>query len=191
MSIDRIGPADMPSQFGSTPQYWQFLGRSILAANAVTIPALKFGVYRYLWVTYFIVGYSGAGIARLRVGNTAIDTGLNCANSLLEGATLNNTAVSIPGFPSGVATTTGPRFVEAYIYNESARVKRMFGRSNNISVAANTAPTMCQKNGIWVNTTGPIQIIDVTNYDTLIATAVSVNSLLAGSQFSVWGRNDD
>lgn len=191
MAIDRLGPQDYPPQYGTPPQYWIFLGRSQLAANAVTIPAVKFGVFKYLMVLYFIVGYSGAGIARLRVGGTAIDTANNYANSLLEGATLNTTAVSIPGWPSGVATTTGPRFVEAFIYNEAARVKRMFGRSSNISVAAATAPTMTQKSGIWVNTTAPIQIIDVTNYDTLIATAVSANTLLAGSNFSVWGRNDD
>lgn len=189
--IDRIGPTDAPSYFGTMPQYWMFLGRTQLAANAVTIPAIKFGIYKYLWIQYFIAGYTGAGIARLRVGATAIDTGLNCASSLLEGATLNNTAISIPGWPSGVATTTGPRYVEAYIYNEATKVKRMMGRSNNISTAANTAPTMCQKCGIWVNTAAAIQIVDVTNYDSLIATAVSANSLTTGSNLSVWGRNDD
>jgi hypothetical protein len=190
--IDRLGPKDFPSQFGTTPQYWQFLGRSQLAANATIIPALSFGVYKYLMVYYFIAGYaSSGGIARVRVGGAAIDTGLNYASSLLEGATLNNTGVSIPGWPSGVAATTGARFVEITIYNEATKVKRMGGRANSISVAAATAPTMTQKAGIWVNTANAIQIIDVANYDTLIATAVSANALLAGSNFSVWGRNDD
>jgi hypothetical protein len=192
MPINRFGPKDFPIGFATPAQYWWFLGKSSLAANAVTIPGISFGVFRYLYVMVFIAGYSGAGIARIRVGpGTAVDAGLNCGSSLLEGATLNATALSIPGWPLGVATTTGPRFADALIYNEPTKPKRMMGHSNSISTAANTAPTMTQRAGVYSVATAAIQSIDVANYDSLIATAVSANTLLAGSYFSVWGRNDD
>ena len=189
MPLTRWGPVSFDLDAALPNSNEVFLGRRTLISNAATIPAITFGVYRELRVVVFIVGYSGAGIARIRVGGAAIDTGNNYASSLLEGATLNATAVSIPGWPLGVATTTGPRWATATIYNELGRVKRVVGESNSISVAANTAPTMTQRAGIWVNTTAAIQTIDVANYDTLIATAVSTNTLTSGSSFSVWGRN--
>jgi hypothetical protein len=191
MPINRFGPKDFPIGFATPAQYWWFLGKSQITANAVSIPGISFGVFKYLYVMYFIAGYTGAGIARVRVGpGTAVDVGTNYASSLLEGATLNNTAISIPGWPSGVATTTGPRFGDMLIYNEPTKPKRMFGHTNSISTAAATAPTMTQKAGIYTIATAAIQSIDIANYDSLIATAVSANSLLAGSNFSVWGRND-
>jgi hypothetical protein len=91
----------------------------------------------------------------------------------------------------GVTATTGARYATFDIFNVAAIVKRMTGKSNSISVAAATAPTRAELSGIWVNTSVPIQAIDIANYDTLTATAVSANTLTAGSEFYVWGHNDD
>jgi hypothetical protein len=169
-----------------------FLGRVLMPSNAVSSGELVINdVWKHIHVRGRIVGYSGAGIARMMIGGTSIDGTGTCASSIFETATNNVTSVSAAGWPLGVAAITGTRYFTLDIINEATIVKRMIGASNNNSVSAATAPIQARFVGIWVNTSAAIQRLRLSNFDVLTGTTLSANTLTAGTTFDVWGHNDD
>ena len=169
-----------------------FLGRIVTTSNLVTTDTLIIqDAWQHLHIRGFIAGCSGAGVARILVGSASVDVAGNYASSIFETATNNATSVSAAGWPVAVGTTTGARFFIADIYNAAATVKRMIGASNSVSVAAVTAPIQARMVGIWVDTTNQIKMINLANFDGLTGTTKSANTLTSGTQFYVWGHNDD
>jgi hypothetical protein len=170
---------------------WQFLGKASLGANAATVgPVVLSTVRKHLQIRFWTPGYANSGIASLQLGGAAVDTGSNYCASLIEGVTLNTTSVSVTGIRIGVSTTTGPRYCVLDVDTWASNLaKRVLGRTNSVSTAANTAPTFTQVAGLWVNTVDSIQRVQFTAFNALTGTT-TVN-LLSGTEFEVWGRDDD
>jgi hypothetical protein len=170
---------------------WQFLGKSSLGANAATVgPLVLTATRKHMQIRLWVPGYANSGIVSLQLGGASIDTGSNYACSLLEGATLTTTSVNVTGMRMGVTTTTSPRYVVIDVDNFSnSQVKRILFRSNSISTSAGTAPTMVSGACIWADTTNSIQRIQFTAFNaTTGTTTVNLNS---GTEFEVWGRDDN
>lgn len=173
---------------------FKLLGNSGIAGGSVTSwPAspLVIPPAKYLHIEGFIAGYSGGGaIGRLRFGaTTTVDTGNNYGTGIVEGATLNTTAVNIPGIPLGVTAITGPRFFTIEVFNVAGIVKRAVGRADASSVSAGTAPLNISVCGIWVNTTSQIGCVDIASYSNLTNTTTG-QQFTANTEFAVWGKDE-
>jgi hypothetical protein len=175
---------------------WQFLGGAILGANAVTVgPIIWTGTYLQLMFEYFIAGYSaGTPVGRILMGAASINTtGLTNGNKLLSDATANATAINIPGCPLAVTLSSIARAGYGFIRGRSGALKSLHIQGVNGNPAVNASPALFLATGYFsdLGTNLPIQRLQMTVYDTLIATAVSANLFTTGSYLRVWGRNDD
>lgn len=179
-----IGPAGNPA--GA----WEFLGRSAWVSGA-TVPSIFIHGKKHLWIRAIVGGIAAAGIPRIRFGGGAIDTGNNYATSLIQGVTLDATSVSVPGHSLCSTGITGRLIASLEVVNIPSVSKRSLGKAQHSSISAAVAPTQVQISGLWVDLTNQVGILDMANYDTLTATTVSANAFLAGTEFTVWGRDDD
>lgn len=172
---------------------WRLL--ATVAPNTVTVATLGptpiFDPMKFLHVEGFISGYAGNGLGRMRPGNTTVDTGNNCSSNLQQLGTASVvTSVSVPGWPVASTANLAARHWTADIYNLSGSQKRMVGHSSNVSSTATTAPTQAIIGGIWVNTAGPIQIMDLVSYSAPNGTTTNVGiGFTAGTEFEVWGKD--
>lgn len=175
----------------TAPDVWIFLGSATVVGATSIVGPIKFSsVTTHIHCEAYVVGMSGTGIPSLQFGTgaSAIDTAANYCASLIEGVTLNATAVSVTAIRTSVITTNVPRYIKFDIYNGAATVKRLVGQGNSSSVVAATAPTMTQIAGLWINTTGAINKIQMTAFSAL--TGTTARTLTTGSQLTCWGRND-
>lgn len=166
-----------------------FLGRAVWSAGAIVGP-LTIIPKKHIEIRLTVGGYAGSGgIASLQVGNGSIDTGANYAAGLLEGATLNTTSVSVTGMRVAQTVITGPRLVVVRVTQFASMVKRFLIEHNSVSVSAATAPLIGNGSGIWVNTSALFNTIQFQAFTALTGTT-TVN-FLAGTEFEVWGRDDE
>ena len=175
---------------------WRFLGTASNAANAVTVgPVIWTGTYRQLMFQYLITGYSGGTpVGRVLIGAASISTtGLTNGNKLISDVTANATSVSVPGCPLAVTLSSIARSGYGFIQGASGALKQGYIKGINGNPAAGTSPTSFLANFFFsdLGTNLPIQRMQLTVYDTLIATAVSANLFTAGTTLWVWGRNND
>src|SRR4029079_9633674 len=98
------------------------------------------------------------------------------------------TGVSAAGWGVGTAVILPRASCACDISKVSVVVRRMTLASNNVSTAAATAPTLTRIAGIWVNTSAPIQFLDLTSYAAMGGTSLQAN-LLTGTEFAVWGSD--
>jgi hypothetical protein len=169
---------------------WEFLGRAFQSGVASPLgPLVLNAAKKHMQIRIFIAGYaSGGGVARVQFGGAAIDTGANYSVNIIE-TTTSTTGTALSGIPVASAAITGPRFVVVDVYNVSAQVKRAVIRTNSNSVSASTAPTQASVAGIWVNTSSLIQRVQLSAFTTSTGTtAVNMNG---GTEFEVWGRDDE
>lgn len=173
------------------PDQPQFLGRAVWSSGAVVGP-LTIIPKKHLEIRLIVGGYAGGGgIASAQVGNTTtIDSGTNYAiTTENQGAAAVTTSVSLTGMRVAGTTATASRFSIIRVTSISSIVKRFLMETNSISVSAATAPTFDQVAGLWVNTSGLIGVVQFTAFSALTGTT-TVN-FLAGTEFSVWGRDDE
>lgn len=173
---------------------WTFLG-SATGATVTVGPIAWPGIYRNFYFEYVIAGYNGGTpVGRILVGGAAISTtGATNGNSLMSDVTVNNTSVSVPGLPLAVTLTPIARSGCGFVYGASGSFKQIVATGMNGNPAAATSPTQFSGCSFFTDlgTNLPLQRAQLTVYDTLIATAVSVQTFLAGTYLSIWGRNND
>lgn len=172
---------------------WQFLGKA--TGNAVTVgPVIWNGTYAQIYFQYLITGYSaGTPVGRILCGSASISTtALTNGNKLISDVTTNATSVSVPGCPLAVTLSNIARSGYGFIQGASGALKQIHIRGVNGNPAVATSPTSFLANSFFsdLGTNLPIQRLQLTVYDTLIATAASTNLFSAGTTLWVWGRND-
>lgn len=173
---------------------WTDLGGTVLASPAVRTATITWlGSWAQLWFEFFIAAYSNTAIGRVIVGTSAgpSETATLMCTTLIEGVTLNTTAVSVPGWPTAVTVNNVERHGQMWITNQTAKVKRMNGVGQHAGTAPTVAPLTMQWAGMWNNTSALINSASLVVYDTLTATTVSARTFNAGTFLNVWGRNND
>ena len=102
--------------------------------------------------------------ARLRVGNTTLDTGSNYARRYSTDGAADNTNVSQTNIPSLYANIRDTAFVVGYFVNIATEEKLFisFGLGNDGTGSA-TAPERREVVGKWTNTSNQIDIIRLYN----------------------------
>lgn len=111
-----------------------------------------------------------------------------CSSHLLELTTTATTSINCAGWPVARVTNTNGRGFSMDIHNPPTSVKRMVGQSQNVSTGAASAGNHGQITGLYANTSGPIQIFDISSYDDIIPGATQNQMFTAGTEFAVWGR---
>lgn len=167
-----------------------YLGR--VTGTGVTVgPLIWFDVFEWIKFKYQIGGYSGGTpVGRVLMGSAAIaPTGLTTGNVLVEGATVNNTSVNVPGTPLAVTLSSIARSGWGTIRGESGAQKQIdiHGMSGNPN--SGTAPLSLEARAFFndLGTNLPIKRLQLTVYDTLITAAVSANQFTATTYIEAWG----
>jgi hypothetical protein len=174
---------------------WAFLGTATGATTTVG-PVIWSGIYRQLMIYYVIAGYNGGTpIGRLLTGAASISTtALTNGNGLIEDSGAKNaTSISVPGCPLAVTASLIARSGVAFIDGASGSLKQYHIVGNEGNPAVGTSPTLFRGESFFsdLGTNLPLQRAQLTVYDTLIATAVSAQTFIAGTYLAVWGRNTD
>jgi hypothetical protein len=167
---------------------FELLGSTVLGANANSTATVVLSAIRdEIWIVYRVVGYSAGDIATFRFGNGTIDTGNNYYTRYITvaagGVSLTNVATnSTNGLRvAGNSQTTGRSglmIISNRLANEKiASVMDFCGTG----VAATSPVLNLCGGGAWVN--GSVQ------FDRLLMLAIGGQSLLAGSGFTVYGKN--
>jgi len=179
---------------GTGGRNWTFLGTS--SGTGVTVgPLVWTGSFQQIYFEYIIGGYNGGTpIGRLLCGAASISTtALTNGNGLMSGATLDATSVSKPGCPLAVTASAIARQGRGWISGASGALKQIdiIGKNGNPAVA--TSPTLFQAASFFsdLGTNLLIQRLQLTVYDTLIATAASAQTFTATTAIWAWGRNND
>jgi hypothetical protein len=173
---------------------WTPLGFTQLASPAIRTATITWtGTWQELEFVYFVAGYSGAAIARLIVGPTAglSETGTTFCSTIIENVTLNQTSVSVPGWPLGVTAEAVERQGVLRVQNVAAKVKRMTGHGNSAGTAATTPPKALTFNGLFSDATNLINKAELAVYAALTGAAISSTTLNALTWLLVRGRNFD
>lgn len=159
---------------------------------AVTVGPLSWNeLFETIYWEYNIGGYNGGGpIGRFLCANGAISTiGLTNGNTLIENITLNQTSVSKPGIPLAVTASAIARSGWGVIRGLAGEFKQIdvSGMSGNPAVA--TAPTSFIGRSFFsdLGTNLLIKNIQLSVYDTLIATALSAQTFTAPTRIRAWG----
>ncbi len=160
---------------------WEFLGSTSLGANATSLGPLTIAARKHIMIIAHVVGYSGGSIAGFQFNG---DTANNYSSSISDGVTAPTNTTNTNYIRVAETNITGPRFVKAVVRNVASTVKKLLGQGQSNSDAAGTAPTLNNIAGIWANTAAQITTV------TLWSGNAGIN-LLAGTEFAVWGRDDD
>ena len=161
----------------------EFLNEVVLAADATTTGAITIEARDLLLVVYRIVGYSAAGKASLRFNADSAGNYWDRSLSSAQGATTftnTQTASTTLIRLARVSVTTG-RVGYAIIANKLATSKLVKFMTDTSTAAAATVGTVELGAGEWINTAAQI-----TSIEMLLPAA---GNLLAGTGFSVYGRN--
>ncbi len=181
------------AQIGADAKGWSFLGT--ISGSGVSVgPLIWTGQFQQIYFEYFIAGTSVATGPRLLCGSAAIATAsATNGNVLLEGVTLNSTSVSAAGCPTGVAINTLPRFGHGNISGASGAFKQILIEGQWGTPAVATAPTIFSAGSFFsdLGTNLLIQRLQLSCYDLITGTTISVNTLTAGTALWAWGRNND
>ncbi len=162
---------------------WKYLGNSIAGGSVATVGPLTFTARKHLLIRYRIAGNSGAGIARWQFGaGGAPDTGANYTFTTGDSSAAPTSTTSTTGIQVAGAVVTTEGWGEVEIWNASGVNKRisLHGSSQSSQLALATI-TSNMTEGMWVNTGQVTQIQLIGN---------GVN-LLTGTEFSVWGADDN
>jgi hypothetical protein len=174
---------------------WTFLGT--ISGTGVTVGPLVFppGDWQQIYGEYIIGGYNGGTpVGRLLCGSASISTtALTNGNRLSENDVTNATSVSVPGCPLAVALSSIARMGHFYISGASGSLKqiRIDGMSGNPAVATSPADFHAKSFFSDLGTNLLIKRLQLTVYDTLIATAASVQTFTATTALWAWGRMND
>lgn len=181
------------AMLGADAKNWTLLGTAT-ASNAVRTGTITWaGTFKQLLFEYFISGYNGVGIGRVIVGPTAglSETATNHCTNLIEGVTQNTTSVSVPGWPTAVATAAARRWGWMKVKNVAAEVKSMTGIGNHSGTAATVVPIAMKMDGLMSDATNLINKAEMAVYAAITGAAISAQTFNAGTYLAVWGRNDD
>lgn len=189
-------PTGMPnrSQLGPDAKNWSFLGT--ISGTGVTVgPLIWTGQFQQIYFEYLIGGYNGGTpIGRIQLGTASISTtAANNGNGLNENGTNNATSVNVPGCPLAVTTSAIARQGRGTISGASGSLKQIVIEGMSGNPAAATSPTVFQARSFFtdISTNLLIQRLQLSVYDTLIATALSAQTFTATTQLWAWGRNND
>lgn len=180
--------------FAPDGKNWAFLGTASGATTTVG-PIVWPGQYQQIKFAYIITGYNGGTpVGRILCGGASISTtALTNGNGLMENGTPNATSVSVPGCPLAVTLSSIARAGWGFINGASGSLKQIniAGMEGNPAVA--TSPVLFSAGSFFsdLGTNLLLQRLQLTVYDTLIATAASAQTFNAGTQLWAWGRNND
>jgi hypothetical protein len=185
------------NQLAPDAKNWSFLGTATGAAVTVG-PVIWTGEYRQLMIKYFIVGSaSGTPVGRILLGSAAISTtALTNSFSVSEGVAAPTTglgATAVPGCPLATTLSLIGRGGWIFVDGVSGAVKELIIEGRNVTPAIASAPTLFRGASFFsdLGTNLLIQRAQLTNYDTLVATAASAIAFSAGTYLTVWGRMND
>lgn len=168
-----------------------FLGATTpLGSAASTTGVVTFAAgYGHLFIYHYIAGYSGSGIALIRLGNsTTADSGTNYSSAtghfVLGGTTVGSSTsrVSQTGIHVANDSVANARRGLHQIHNPATANKTVDGRTVTYSATSPTAAsaqaTLSLVVGAWHNTTAQAQCAE------MVGNGVNLN---AGSYISVYG----
>jgi hypothetical protein len=170
---------------------WVFLGQATASGTTATGTITWAGSFTQLMLEYWISGYAANGIGRICIANsgTPSTTATTACTSLIEGVTINATSVSCAGWPVAVTLNALARYGWIFIDNASGGVKRATGHGLTGGTAPTTAPTQIRLAGMSSQTT-LIQSINMVSYNAITGNALG-GAFTAGTNITLWGRNDD
>lgn len=179
---------------GVDAKNWAFLGT--ISGTGVTVgPLIWTGQYQQIYFEYIIGGYNGGTpVGRILCGSAAISTtALTNGNRLSENDVTNATSVSVPGCPLAVALSNIARSGNGFIKGASGSLKQIIVEGMSGVPAVATAPADFTGKSFFsdLGTNLLIQRLQLTVYDTLIATAASAQTFTAPTQLWAWGRFND
>lgn len=182
------------SMLEATGKNWQFLGTAT-GATVTVGPVIWTGTFTQFMVDYWIAGYNGGTpVGRLLLGAAAISTtALTNGTGIRESVAAATSAISIPGIPLAVTLSSIARSGTVFVRGASGALKtyEVTGSNGNASVSA--ARTTFEGSGSFsdLGTNLPLQRMQLTVYDTLVAVAASAQTFTTGTYLTVWGRNND
>jgi hypothetical protein len=183
-------PEDTVPLYTPDTKNWVYLGQ--ITGTGVTVgPLIWTQDFLKIYFEYQIGGYNGGTpIGRLMCGSAAITTtGLTNGNGLRSGVTLNATSVSKPGVPLAITASNIARHGYGIIQGLSGAIKKIKIHGANGNPAVATSPTQFEADSFFsdLGTNLLIKRLQLTVYDTLIATAVSAQTFTATTYIKAWG----
>jgi hypothetical protein len=178
----------------ATGKGWQFLGTA--TGNGVTVgPVIWTGTFQQFMVDYHIAGYNGGTpVGRLLFGAASISTtALTNGTGIRESVAAATAAISIPGIPLAVTLSNIARSGTVFVRGASGALKTYEVTGSNGNPSVSVARTTFEGSGSFsdLGTNLPLQRMQLSVYDTLVATALSAQTFTAGTYLTVWGRNND
>lgn len=170
---------------------WVFLGQATASGTTATGTISWAGQFSQLMLEYWISGYAANGIGRICIANsgTPSTTATTACTSLIEGVTINITSVSCAGWPVAVTLNALARYGWIFIDNASGGVKRATGHGLTGGTAPTIPPTQIRLAGMSSQTT-LIQSLNMVSYNAITGNVLG-GAFTAGTNITLWGRNDD
>lgn len=170
---------------------WVFLGQATASGTTATGTISWAGQFSQLMLEYYISGYAANGIGRICIANsgTPVVAATTACTALMQGATVTTTSVSCAGWPTAVTVNALPRYGWMFIDNQNGGIKRMTGNGITGGTAPTVVPTLMQMGGMSSQTT-LIQSINMVSYNAITGNVLG-GAFTAGTNITLWGRNDD
>ena len=164
-----------------TNNFWEELASVELGGDTSTIDSGVFTAKKYLWVQFY-AERSATADARLRVGNSTVDTGSNYAGRTSSNGGSDTTDASQSAVQNIIDSGNDiPNFGNMFIINNASNEKLMILHkvAQNTAGAA-TAPTRRESVWKWTNTSNQIDRIELS---------LSTGNYRSGGIMKVWGAD--
>jgi len=145
---------------------WKELARTTLGSPGDTIDVSSLADKRYYMILNSALTASGGSIQHLfRLGSTTIDTGSNYAIRISQSGGADTIGTSQSTIPAGAnIENDSDGFSVNYLANLSAKEKLWLGQYvNRSTVGDGTAPLRGEVSSKWVNTSNPVDIMQLIN----------------------------
>jgi hypothetical protein len=158
-----------------TTNFWEELASVNASGSSTNLSSGTITAKKYLWIQAYL-DPSGTSYENITFNN---DTATNYHHRLSTNGVADSTGQDSAGFPT--KNLTAPRFVNAFVINNSANEKLVITNSVHQNTAgAGNAPERREQVFKWANTSSQITEIDFDS---------SSGNYSSGSIIKVWGSN--
>lgn len=158
---------------------WEFLGSQVLAAPAQSM-GVVFSARKYLMVMTYVSGKSALSTTKITFNS---DTNNNYSFRTADDVS-STSGINQSGIDGSRNASDGEESNTSWLHNITGKAKRWYHHGPIDSSTPGQAPKLESSRGVYGITAGQITQI------TIDSGTAGVN-LLAGSEISVWGRNED
>jgi len=164
-----------------TSNFWEELASVELGSDTSTIDSGVFTAKKYLWVQFY-AERSATADARLRVGNSTVDTGSNYAGRTSSNGGSDSTDTSTSAVQNIIDSGNDiPNFGNMFIINNASNEKLMIlHKIAQNTAGAGNAPTRRESVWKWTNTSNQINRIELS---------LSTGNYRSGGILKVWGAD--